>query len=99
MRKTRRSARARAITSRHRKSRQRLFLSDLLPEGAVAGSEECVLPRIPTQKMWRVQEFGFRAQACPHFLDQERPARGLDAVPSESRSALSFEPPATRWAY
>ena len=43
---------------------------DLLPEGAVAGSEKRIFAGVPAEKMWRMHVFGVRLAAGPDFMEQ-----------------------------
>ncbi len=62
----------------------------LLPEGAVAGSEERVFPGIPTQEMRRMHVLGVRFAASPDFVKQIAPGRIHGAVQIEGEAALFF---------
>jgi hypothetical protein len=63
---------------------------DLLPESAVAGDEERILTRIPTQKMWGVHVVGVSVPAGPYFVEQKSPGRVDGAVQVESKAAFFF---------
>ncbi len=65
----------------------------LLPERAIAGGEERVLPCIPTQKMGRVHVLGVGVSAGPYFVKQEGSGRVQGAVKVESKTAFFF----SRW--
>jgi len=66
------------------------YLSDLLPEGAVAGSEERVFARVPAQKMQSVSVLSVGFAAGPDFMKQESAWRFDGAVQIEGQAAFFF---------
>src|SRR5689334_6009248 len=65
-------------------------LRDLLPEGAVAGSEERVFAGVPAQEMRCVHVFGVRGAAGPDFAEQKAARRVQRAVQFVGDTALFF---------